>query len=171
LLLEELVHKYGLKSTSRMPSREALAMFLYMVGPPQLVRQAENRFERSMETFSHEFNHVLSCVTKLAKDKITPKDPTFSLVHPKVANHRSAPFNNAIGALDDTHVKVAVPFEKVEQYVNMKNEKKLKMYWPSVTLIVASHLLLWGFLAQHMIGQSCRRSLSSMGQRPPSTQR
>ena len=38
------------------------------------------------------------------------------------------------------------------------------MSWPSVTLIVASHLLLREFLAQPMIGLSCRRPLSSMGQ-------
>ena len=31
------------------------------------------------------------------------------------------------------------------------------MSWPSVTLIVASHLLLREFLAQPMIGLSCRR--------------
>ena len=118
------VGTYGLKSTMRMSSREALGLFLYMVGPPQPVRQAENRFERSMETVSRKFNHVLSCVTKLAKDIIAPKDPTFSSVHSKVANHRSASFfNNAIRAIDGTHVKVMVPFSKVGQYVNRKNEK------------------------------------------------
>ena len=124
MLHDKLVTKYGLQSTKRMSSREALGMFLYMVGSPQPVRQAENRFERSMETVSHKFNHVLSCVTKLAKDIIAPKDPTFSSVHPKVANHKSAPsFNNAIGAIDGTHVKVAVPFTKVGQYINRRNEK------------------------------------------------
>ena len=49
-LHEQLVAKYGLQSTSKMSSREALGMFLYMVGPSQLVRQAENRFERSIST-------------------------------------------------------------------------------------------------------------------------
>ena len=63
-------------------------------------------------------------MTKLAKDIIAPKDPTFSSVHSKVANHRSASFfNNAIRAIDGTHVKVMVPFSKVGQYVNRKNEK------------------------------------------------
>ena len=99
-------------------------MFLYMVGPPQRVRQADNRFERSMETVSREFHEVLSCVTQLAKDIICPKDLTFSSVHKKVANHRSAPaFNNAIGAIDGTHVKVVVPFSKAGQYINRRNEK------------------------------------------------
>ena len=123
-LHQRLVSSYGLKSTRKMSSREALGMFLYMVGPPQPVRQAENRFERSMETVSRKFHEVLSCVTQLAKDIICPKDPTFSLVHHKVANHRSAPaFNNAIGAIDGTHVKVVVPFSKAGQYINRRNEK------------------------------------------------
>ena len=123
-LHQRLVSSYGLKSTRRMSSREALGLFLYMVGPPQPVRQAENRFERSMETVCRKFHHVMSCVVKLAKDIICPKDPTFSLVHHKVANHRSAPaFNNAIGAIDGTHVKVVVPFSKAGQYINRQNEK------------------------------------------------
>ena len=107
-----------------MSSREALGLFLYMVGPPQPVRQAENRFERSMETVSRKFHHVLSCVVKLAKDIICPKDPTFSSVHNKVEKHRfAAAFNNAVGALDGTHVKVIVPFSKVGQYIDRRNEK------------------------------------------------
>lgn len=45
-------------------------------------------------------------------------------MHPKLANHKSAPsFNNAIGALDGTHVKVLVPFSKVGQYINRKSDK------------------------------------------------
>jgi len=39
-----LVDSYGLKSSSRMSSVEALAMFLCIVGAPQPVRQAEDRF-------------------------------------------------------------------------------------------------------------------------------
>jgi hypothetical protein len=98
-----------------------------MVGPPQPVRQAENRFERSMETVSRKFHHVLSCVLKLAIDIIRPKDSTFSSVHHKVAKHKSAPaFNNAIGAIDGTHVKVIIPFSKVGQYIDRRNEKNSK---------------------------------------------
>ncbi|CAL4906772.1 unnamed protein product [Urochloa decumbens] len=123
-LHNDLVTKYGLKSSTKCSSREALGMFLYMVGPPQPVRQADNRFCRSKGTISRKFNHVLGCVNKLAKDIIAPKDPDFRSVHPKVANHRAAPFfNNAIGAIDGTHVKVLVPFEKVGQYINRNNDK------------------------------------------------
>jgi hypothetical protein len=52
LLHERLVQSYGLKSTIRMTSREALGMFLWILGPPQPVRQVWDRFVRSMETIS-----------------------------------------------------------------------------------------------------------------------
>ena len=96
----------------------------WYLDPHKPVRQVENRFERSMETVSRKFHHVLSCVLKLAIDIIRPKDSTFSCVHNKVAKHRSAPaFNNAIGAIDGTHVKVIIPFSKVGQYIDRRNEK------------------------------------------------
>jgi hypothetical protein len=42
-----LVQSYRLKSNAKMSSVEALAMFLWVVGAPQSVRQAKNRFVRS----------------------------------------------------------------------------------------------------------------------------
>jgi hypothetical protein len=124
LLHERLVQSYGLKSTIRMTSREALGMFLWILGPPQPVRQVWDRFVRSMETISRKFKHVLRCVTKLANDIIRPKDPTFSTVHPNLANHRYAPFfDNAIGGIDGTHVTVTMPMSKVGQYINRKSVK------------------------------------------------
>lgn len=41
-----LVESYGLKSSCKLESVEAFAMFLWIVGAPQSVRQAENCFER-----------------------------------------------------------------------------------------------------------------------------
>jgi len=99
-------------------------MFLWMIGPPEPVRQAEDKFTKSMETISQKFKHVLECVCNLAKDIIRPMDPTFSTVHLKIANHKYDPFfNNAIGAIDGTHVKVIVPGKKVGPYFNRSKEK------------------------------------------------
>jgi hypothetical protein len=58
-LHELLVQNYGLKSTTKSLSIEALGMFLWKVGPPQSVRQAENRFQRSLGTVSTFFHKVL----------------------------------------------------------------------------------------------------------------
>ena len=81
-----LIQSYGFKSTLKMSSIEALAMFLWIVGSPQSVRQADNRFRRSLETVSRTFNRVLRCLLKLAENIIVPKDPTFSEVHPNLEN-------------------------------------------------------------------------------------
>jgi hypothetical protein len=71
-----------------------------------------------METVSRKFDHVLNCVIKLSKDIIKPKDPTFSTVHQRLQQPRFDPyFNNDIGAIDRTHIKVVVPANKVVQYI------------------------------------------------------
>jgi hypothetical protein len=45
-----------------------------MLRAPQSVRQAEDRFERSMGTISTMFSKVLMSVVKLATDIIKPVD-------------------------------------------------------------------------------------------------
>jgi hypothetical protein len=118
-----LVQSYGLEDSTKMSSIEALAMFLWIVGAPQPVRQAEDRFRRSLETISRTFNRVLTCVLRLAKDIIVPKDPTFSEVHPHLENPSFWPhFNNCIGAIDGTHIKMVVPNRDKIAHLNRHNE-------------------------------------------------
>jgi hypothetical protein len=69
-----LVHKYGLGPSGKSSTIEALGMFLWMVGAPQSVRQAEDRFERSLGTIHNMFYKVLNCVRLLADDIIKPRD-------------------------------------------------------------------------------------------------
>jgi hypothetical protein len=118
-----LVQSYGLESTAKMSSVEALAMFLWIVGSSQSIRQADNRFRRSMETISRTFNRVLGCLLRLAHDIIVPKDPTFSEVHTNLENPAFWPyFNDCIGAIDGTHVKVVVDKSERIPYLNRHNE-------------------------------------------------
>jgi hypothetical protein len=115
-----LVESYGLKS-KKSSSVEALGMFLWMVGAPQLVRQSENRTERSLDTIHRNFEKVLKCVVKLAADIIRPLDPEFRALHRRLQNPRFFPhFNNCIGALDGTHMLVVVPNDKVVQHLCWK---------------------------------------------------
>ncbi|XP_072146817.1 uncharacterized protein [Setaria viridis] len=112
-----LVQSYGLKSTRRMTSVEALAMFLWICGAPQSMSQAEDRFVRSTETCSRKFEKVLHSLCKLAGDIVKPVDPTFSTVHRRLQSPRFSPyFDNCIGAIDGTHVPVIVPVDKVVQH-------------------------------------------------------
>jgi hypothetical protein len=80
-------------------------MFLWMLGSSQSVRQAEDRFERSIATVSHNFDRVLKCVVRLAADIIRPKDPEFKQLHRRLRRRRFYPhFKDCIGAIDGTHV-------------------------------------------------------------------
>jgi hypothetical protein len=105
-----LVDKYGLQSTNKSSSVEALGMFLWMVGTPQSVRQIEDRFERSLATVSTMFSKVLRCLVRLAADIIKPVDPQFRTMHTRLRNTRFYPyFKNCIGAIDGTHIPCVVP--------------------------------------------------------------
>ena len=116
-----LVESYGLKSTKRMFSLEALVLFLWMCGCPQGMRQAEDRFFRSKETCSRKFEKVLTSINKLAADIIKAKDPEFSTVHPRLKSARFTPyFNGYIGAIDGTHVPDIVPSNQVIQHMGSK---------------------------------------------------
>lgn len=113
-----LVTSYGLKSTSKMDSIEALGMFLWTIGAPQSFVQVKNRFERSKGTISVKFEEVLQSVYLLSKDLVKPRDPHFTTIHPRLLGDRFQPhFNNCIGAIDGTHIRVVVPASKVVQHV------------------------------------------------------
>jgi hypothetical protein len=94
-----LVESYGLKSTKKMTSVETLGLFLWMCGAPQGIRQAEDRFTRSIETCSRKFDKVLCSVNRLAADIIRPRDPEFRIVRKRLQAPRFSPyFDNCIGA-------------------------------------------------------------------------
>ena len=113
-LHDVLVESYGLKSSTKSTFVEALGMFLWLLGAPQSVRQAEDRFERSLGTVHNNFEKVLQCVVKLAIDIIKPVDPEFRTIHHRLRNPRFHPFfNNCIGAIDGTHIPCVVPSDKV----------------------------------------------------------
>ncbi|CAO2207659.1 unnamed protein product [Urochloa humidicola] len=117
-LHDVLVSTYGLKSSTKMSSVESLAMFLWIVGAPQSIRQAENRLERLSETISRKFEEVLESVYKLSGDVVKPRDPHYRTVHPRLQSPRFSPhFDNCIGAMDGTHIPVVVPSSKLLQYV------------------------------------------------------
>ena len=113
-----LVNHYGLNATNNMCSKEAFAMFLWIVGGPQSVSQVQNRFHRSTETIHRKFNHVLRCLNRLAADIIKPIDPHFTIRHERLNDSRFLPhFNNYIGAIDGTHIPVVVPADEMINHV------------------------------------------------------
>lgn len=96
-------------------------MFLWMIGAPLPVRQAENRLEWSLETVLRYFNKVWHSVLKLAAELIKPVDPEFRTRHHRLNNPRFyLYFNDCIGAIDGTHIPVVVPTDMVVQYMCRK---------------------------------------------------
>jgi hypothetical protein len=85
-----LVSNYGLTSSSKSTSIEAVGMFLWILGQPESFRAAEDRFERSLGTVSRLFDKVLNAVMKLAADiiKLKPSDPEYRDLHPRLRNAR-----------------------------------------------------------------------------------
>jgi hypothetical protein len=88
MLHDTLVHDYDLQSTSQMPRKESLALFLWMLGASESNNQAADRFERNASTITNKFHHVLRCADHMAGDYIVPNDPTFTQVHDKLRNPR-----------------------------------------------------------------------------------
>lgn len=116
-----LVEKYGLKSTSNISSKEALALFLWTLGTTQTTDNVADRFAHSRSVTNKKFHEVLECVDRMAGDYIRPMDPSFFEPHPILRKTRFWPhFKNAIGAIDGTHIRVVVPKELEPQHRNRK---------------------------------------------------
>ncbi|WVZ53935.1 hypothetical protein U9M48_004820 [Paspalum notatum var. saurae] len=96
-----LVNSYGLKSTNKFSSTEALGMFLWMVGAPQSFRQVENRFTRSTES-------------QITSGHLTLNFELCTLGYFNVGLLLF--FNNCIGAIDGTYIKVVVSGSQVVQH-------------------------------------------------------
>jgi hypothetical protein len=119
-----LVSSYGLTSSRKMTSIEALEMFLWTVGPPQSFVQVKNQFKRSKETIRRKFNEVLDFLYSMAKELVKLIYPNFTTPHPKLLSDRFAShFNNCISAIDSTHISVVVPSSKVVQHVGRHGHK------------------------------------------------
>jgi hypothetical protein len=62
-----LVSTNRLTSTNNVSPIESLAMFLWIIGGPQLFSQAENYFTRSLWIVHVKFHEVLKCVEVYAQ--------------------------------------------------------------------------------------------------------
>jgi hypothetical protein len=102
---------------------EALGIFLWVCGAPQSVRQAHDRFERSLGTVHNLFYKVLKCLVALSEDIIKPRDPDFKTMHPRLDNFRFYPeFKGCIGAIYDTHIHVVMLEDKFMQHLCRKGK-------------------------------------------------
>lgn len=114
-----LVERYNMKPSLHMNTYEMLAIFLYTCSGNESNRRVQNRFKHSGETISKKFGSVLNCLMAMAKDFIRPKEPNFPTVHERIKNDKRAfpHFKDCIGALDGTHIRVALSPEEKVRYI------------------------------------------------------
>ncbi|KAA0043338.1 retrotransposon protein [Cucumis melo var. makuwa] len=95
----------GLSSTEIVDVEEMVAMFLHVLAHDVKNRVIQREFVRSGETVSRHFNIVLLAVLRLYEELIKRPVPVTSNCN----DQRWKCFENCLGALDGTYIKVNVP--------------------------------------------------------------
>ncbi|KAA0036694.1 retrotransposon protein [Cucumis melo var. makuwa] len=95
----------GLSSTEIVDVEEMVAMFLHVLAHDVKNRVIQREFVRSGETVSRHFNIVLLAVLRLYEELIKRPVPVTS----NCDDQRWKCFENCLGALDGTYIKVNVP--------------------------------------------------------------
>ncbi|XP_038698185.1 uncharacterized protein At2g29880-like isoform X2 [Tripterygium wilfordii] len=108
----------GLKPTKNMLVDEQVAIFLHILSQHVKNRVIQFRFKRSSETISRYFKRVLDAVICLHGELLKKPVP----VLPNSTDSKWKWFQNCLGALDETYIKVRVPVEDKARYRNRKGE-------------------------------------------------
>ncbi|XP_027153599.1 protein ALP1-like [Coffea eugenioides] len=118
VLCTNLREHCGLRDTRNITVEEAVAMFLYVLAHNFKNRTVNFNFIRSGETVSRYFNIVLCAIIKLGRHYlIQPETEMEGYEHEKWEW-----FQDCLGALDGTYVKVHVLLRDQGRYRNRKNE-------------------------------------------------
>ncbi|KAA0042272.1 retrotransposon protein [Cucumis melo var. makuwa] len=108
----------GLTSTEVVDVEEMVAMFLHIVAHDVKNRVIRQEFMRSDETISRHFNMVLLAVIRLHDELLKKPQP----VNSDCTDQRWRWFENYLGALDGTYIKVNVPASDWARYRTCKGE-------------------------------------------------
>uniref|UniRef100_A0A803KZ00 Transposase n=2 Tax=Chenopodium quinoa TaxID=63459 RepID=A0A803KZ00_CHEQI len=106
----------GLRGTRNMSLQEIVAMFLYTLSHHKKNRSIGNYFYRSGESVSRQFNLCLLAVLKLHHHLLKKPTP----ITEDCEDSRWKCFQNCLGALDGTFIKVHVPNEDRGRYRTRK---------------------------------------------------
>ncbi|XP_021748661.1 uncharacterized protein LOC110714454 [Chenopodium quinoa] len=106
----------GLRGTRNMSLQEIVAMFLYTLSHHKMNRSIGHYFYRSGESVSKQFNLCLLAVLKLHHHLLKKPTP----ITEDCEDSRWKCFQNCLGALDGTFIKVHVPNEDRGRYRTRK---------------------------------------------------
>lgn len=108
-----------LHDTKHIAVEEQLAMFLYMVGKSAGFQDVEERFQHSRDTVHRHFHTVLNGLLALVPKYI--KLPTTEILDAITSNPKFYPFfQDALGAVDGTHIAAKVFDKEIGRYRNRK---------------------------------------------------
>lgn len=113
-----LREKCGLCDTLNVSVEEKVAIFLLIVGHAMKMRLIRSSYGWSLEPISRHFNEVLRGILSLSHEFIRLPDP--STTQPEDSKWRW--FEDALGALDGTHIDVLVPLSDQGRYRNRKQQ-------------------------------------------------
>ncbi|KAK2655830.1 hypothetical protein Ddye_008882 [Dipteronia dyeriana] len=105
------LRSYGLTSTKEVRLEEAVGMFLMTLEHGVGNRIIQEQFQHSGETVSRQFGIVLEKMTILAFDE---------LGHLQNLMKSSITFEDCIGVIDGTHVRVSLPVDEQIPYIGRK---------------------------------------------------
>ncbi|TYK08565.1 retrotransposon protein [Cucumis melo var. makuwa] len=108
----------GLTSTEVVDVEEMVAMFLHILAHDVKNRVIQREFMRSGETISRHFNMVLLAVIRLHEELLKKLQP----VPNECTDQRWRWFENCLGALDGTYIKVNVPASDRARYRTRKGK-------------------------------------------------
>ncbi|KAA0054346.1 retrotransposon protein [Cucumis melo var. makuwa] len=108
----------GLTSTEVVDVEEMVAMFLNILAHDVKNRVIQREFMRLGETISRHFNMVLLAVIRLHQELLKKPQP----VPNDCTDQRWRWFENCLGALDGTYIKVNVPVSDRARYRTRKGE-------------------------------------------------
>ena len=121
-LIHELQHLGELQPGRYIEVEEMAAIFLYIIRTNQPVRQVAERFQRSNDTIHRAFHRVLNALlSREFRDRhLHLPDP--QQVHPSIKdNPKMYPFfQDALGAIDGTHIRACPPEEELARHRDRK---------------------------------------------------
>jgi hypothetical protein len=95
-------------------------MFIWTCGHASAVREAQDRFERSLDTISRKCTLLAEIMLRWANTIICPSDPEYKEAH--ISLQRFCPwFDGCISAIDGTHIPVEVKSSRKLDYISRKH--------------------------------------------------